>query len=261
MARKIVITSGKGGVGKTTVGVNLGNELARMGARVVLIDVDFGLNNVDVVMGVESRVIYDLSDVVIGRCRLKQALVQSEKNKNLYVLPSGSGDGTNISGQNIKLLIENLSQAFDYVFIDSPAGIDLGFHRAVACANEALVVTTPNLTSLRDANKVISILKSYRLSQVNLVINRARGDLMLNDKMMMPDDVKSILKTDLIGVLPEEDDVFLSCGYGLSKRSDSYRAYKILAENIHKGTKKTFDVTSKYVGFFGSIRRSLKRNI
>ena len=261
MARKIVVTSGKGGVGKTTVAVNLGSALARMGARVVLIDVDFGLNNVDVVMGVESRVIYDLNDVIIGRCRLKQALIQSEKIKNLFVLPSGNNDNSNVSGQSIKLVIENLSQGFDYVFIDSPAGIDLGFHRAVACASEALVVTTPNLASLRDANKVISILKSYKLNSVNLIVNRARGDLMLNDKMMMPEDVKKILKTDLLGVLPEEDDIFLSCGYGLNKRCDSYRAYKILAENIHFSTDKLFDVTGKYLGFFGSIRRSLKKNI
>ncbi len=262
MARKIVITSGKGGVGKTTVAVNLGASLADMGLRVALIDVDFGLNNVDVVMGVENKVVYDLVDVVVGRCRLKQALVQNEKRKNLYVLPSGTENNANmVTGQNVKLVIENMNVMFDYIFIDSPAGIDVGFHRAVSCADEAIVVATPNLTSLRDADKVVSILKSYKLNGVGLVVNRARGDLMLSDKMMMPSDIQKLLKTELIGVLPEEDVVFLSSGYGLPSKSDSAKAYKLLAQNLHKNTRKIYDATGKYLGFFGSIRRNIKRSI
>ncbi|MBQ7235761.1 MAG: septum site-determining protein MinD [Clostridia bacterium] len=262
MARKIVITSGKGGVGKTTVAVNLGAALADMGLRVALVDVDFGLNNVDVVMGVEKKVVYDLVDVVVGRCRLKQALVQNEKRKNLYVLPSGTENTANmVTGQNVKLVIENMNVMFDYIFIDSPAGIDVGFHRAVSCADEAIVVATPNLTSLRDADKVVSILKSYKLNSVGLVVNRARGDLMLSDKMMMPSDIQKLLKTELVGVLPEEDVVFLSSGYGLPNKSDSAKAYKLLAQNLHKNTRKIFDATGKYLGFFGSIRRNIKRSI
>lgn len=262
MARKIVITSGKGGVGKTTVAVNLGAALADMGLRVALIDVDFGLNNVDVVMGVEKKVAFDLVDVIVGRCRLKQALVQSEKRKNLYVLPSGNENAAgSVTGQNVKLVVENMDVMFDYIFIDSPAGIDVGFHRAVSCADEALVVATPNLTSLRDADKVVSILKSYELNAVGLVVNRARGDLMMNEKMMMPNDIQKLLKTELIGVLPEEDVVFLSSGYGLPKKSDSSKAYKILAHNLHKNSRKIFDATNKYSGFFGSIRRNIKKSI
>ena len=262
MSRVIVLTSGKGGVGKTTVTANLGIALASMGQRVCLVDIDFGLNNLDVVMGVENRVVYNIIDVLEGRCRVKQALVQDMNRKNLFVLPSGRCDFChNVSGQNIKLLVESFAPLFDYVFFDCPAGIDVGFHRAVSCADEAIVVTTPSLTSLRDADKVISIINSYKLNKVNLIVNRARGDLIMSDKMLTPFDIQALLKIDLIGVLPEEDTVFLSNGYALPKRSDSGRAYKILAGNVHKGTKKIYNTTKKYSGFFGSIRRSIKRSI
>ncbi len=262
MAKKIVITSGKGGVGKTTITANLGIALANLGYRVVLIDVDFGLNNLDVVMGVENKVVYDILDVFRGRCRIKQALIQHPVKKNLYILPSSSVPAfTELSGQNIKVIIEGLAGVFDYCLIDCPAGIDVGFHRAVSCADKAIVITCASLPSLRDADKVIGILKSYKLEQVGLVLNRARGDLMADGKMMLPQDVSSLLKTELIGVLPEEDSVFLSCGNALSKSTDSYKAYKILAQNVIKGQRKIFDVSSRYTGFFGSIRRGLKRGL
>lgn len=262
MAKKIVITSGKGGVGKTTVTSNLGYLLAKLGQRVVLVDVDFGLNNLDVVNGVENKIIYDIKDVFEGRCRMRQALVECTISKNLFVLPSNNVNvSCAINGQSLKLILEQLEPLFDYVLIDCPAGIDIGFHRAVSCADQALVVATPNITSLRDADKVISILNSYKLDKVGIVVNRARGDLMVGDKMMMPNDIQAILKTELIGVLPEEDVVFLSIGYGLPVGSDSFKAYKILANNLIKDTRKIFDVTGKYVGFFGSIRRSLKKSV
>ncbi len=262
VARKIVITSGKGGVGKTTVTANLGRALANLGLRVALIDIDFGLNNLDVVMGIENKIVYDMLDLFEGRCRIKQALVQCDDKKNLFVLPSGTlNSSANLTGQNIKLVLDNISMLFDYILIDCPAGIDVGFHRAVSCADEAILVVSPNIPSLRDADKVISILGSYKLNKTSLVINRARGDLMIDDKMMMPKDIEDILKTDLLGILPEEDNVFLSVGYSLNNNSDSYRAYKILANNLHKGSKKMYDVFKKYNGFLGSIRRSLKNSL
>ena len=262
MARKIVITSGKGGVGKTTVTVNLGKALASLGLRVVMIDIDFGLNNLDVVAGVESKVLYDIKDIIDGRCRVKQALVQDNRNNNLYILSSGSVDTlASVNGQNVKLIIESLSSIFDYILIDCPAGIDVGFHRAVSCSDEAIIVTTPNLTSLRDADKVVSIIKSYMLKKIGVVVNRVRGDLIIDEKIMTPFEIKSLLKTELVGVLPEEDIVFLSAGYTLPNKSDSYRAYKILANNIHNESCKIFNTTHKYSGLFGSVRRSLKRNI
>ena len=261
MARKIVITSGKGGVGKTTLTANLGIFLSALGERVVMVDVDFGLNNLDVVMGVENKIVYDVSDVISGRCRAKQALVQDGSRKNLFILPSCGLNGfAPVSGQQLKLIIESLSPVFDYVLIDCPAGLDVGFHRAVACAEEAIVVATPALTSLRDADKTVSVLKSYKLKNIGLVVNRVRGDLIMSEKMLLPRDIEELLKTDLIGVIPEEDAVFLSNVY-LPKNSDSYKAYKMLALNVHKNTGKIFDPTKKYSGFFGSIRRSIKRSV
>ncbi len=262
IAKKIVITSGKGGVGKTTVTANLGRCLSDLGFRVVLIDVDFGLNNLDVILGLENKIIYDMQDVLDGRCRIKQALIQDNFQKNLYVLPSGRIEsGASVNGQNVKLLLQGLSNYFDYILIDCPAGIDIGFHRAVSCADEGIVVATPTITSLKDADKVLNILKSYKLDKISLVINRARGDLIINNQMMLPLDIQNLLSTELLGVLPEEDVVFLSAGEKLPKKSDSIKAYKLLALNVAKGTRRIFDVTNKYSGFFGSIRRGLKKHI
>ena len=262
MARKIVVTSGKGGVGKTTVTANLGQALAAAGERVALIDVDFGLNNLDVVMGVENKVVYDIKDILEGRCRVKQALVQDNDRKNLFVLPSGGLlPSSPVTGQQIKLIVESLSEVFDYVLLDCPAGIDVGFHRAVSCADEALVVATPSLPSLRDADKALAVLKSYKPDFTGLIVNRARGDLMLDGTMMYPRDIEALLKTPLMGVLPEEDDVFLYSGYSLPRGTEAYKAYKILANNLKRKTEKLFDVTKKYCGFFGSIRRSIKKSI
>lgn len=262
MAKKIVITSGKGGVGKTTVSVNLGCALADAGARVVMMDIDFGLNNLDVVMGVENKVVFDMRDVFEGRCRLKQALIQDTKRKNLYILPSNSlNTQSPVTGQNVKVLCESLSGAFDYVILDCPAGIDIGFHRAVSVADEAVVVTTPTIASLRDADKVLNILSRYRMDNVGIVVNRVRGDLIMGEQMMTPFDVEELLKTKLLGILPEEDAVFLSCGRGLPKRSDSFKAYKILANNVMTGKRKIYNVTGRYSGILGSIRRSIKRSV
>ena len=262
MGKKIVITSGKGGVGKTTVTANLGRVLASLGMSVVLVDVDFGLNNLDVVVGVENKLNFDIMDVFEGRCRVKQALIQDNNLKNLYVLPSFNvNSSTTLGGQNIKLILEGISKLFDYVLIDCPAGIDIGFHKAVSCADEAIVVTSPNVTSLRDASKAIAILNSYKLDKISLIVNRARGDLILNDKMILPTDIKDMLKINLIGVLPEEDIVFLSSGYPLPKKSESYKAYKIIAYNLINNKEKLYDVTNKYAGFFGSIKRSLRKNL
>ncbi len=262
MAKKIVVTSGKGGVGKTTVTANLGTALAALGLRVLLVDIDFGLNNLDVVLGVENKVCYNIYDVISGRCRIKQALVQSNDRKNLYILSSGAFDASSrISGQSIKLLLENLNNLFDYILIDCPAGIDIGFHRAVSCADKAIIVVTPNSTSLRDADKVVSVLKSYDLDSLALIVNRARGDLISCDKMMNPRDIEQLLKIELIGVLPEEDNVFLFSGYKLPKNTESHKCYKILAKNLYNNERKIFDVQKKYSGFFGSIRGSIKRKV
>ena len=254
MARKIVVTSGKGGVGKTTVAVHLAAQLALKGKRVVVCDADLGLNNVDVAASVEHLVSYDLVDVIEGKCRAKQALIKHPVYPNLFVLTSGrSSPERYVSPQAIKVVLEGLAPQFDYVFIDCPAGIDEGFHRAVATADEAIVVTTPHLASLRDADKVITMLKSYRLQSLSVVVNKVRGELLMAEECLTPKEIEGLLKTDILGILPEEYSIYAG------DLKTLHPAFQTLASNLETGKVKLYDVTKKYGGFFGNIRRVLKK--
>ena len=254
MARKIVVTSGKGGVGKTTVAVNVAARLAKKGQRVVLFDADFGLNNVDVCAGIENLVVYDVVDVIEGRCRAKQALVKHPVFGNLFVLTSShSAPERYVSPQALKVVLDGLSSQFDFIIIDCPAGLDEGFHRAVATADEAIVVTTPHLSALRDADKVITLLKSYQLNELSVVLNKVRGEWMIAGGCLTPSDVVELLKTPLLGVLPEEYAIYSG------EISLMHPAFKTLTNNLLTGKRKTYDVTKKYSGVFGSIRGLLKR--
>jgi len=254
MARKIVVTSGKGGVGKTTVAANLAAQLALKGARVVLCDADFGLNNADVALAVENAVIYDLVDVIEGRCRAKQALVKHPEFPNLYVLSSAhSAPERYISPQALKVVLDTLSPNFDFIFIDCPAGIDDGFHRAVGAADEAIVVTTPHISAVRDADKVITVLKSYEPQGISVVINRVRGDMLITGGILSPQEVAEILKAPVLGILPETDE--LQWG----DMSDSTKAFKILASNLTTEKKKMYDPMKKYTGIMGGLRRFFRR--
>ncbi|MBO5240604.1 MAG: septum site-determining protein MinD [Clostridia bacterium] len=256
MARNIVITSGKGGVGKTTVAACLSAQLARKGQRVILCDADFGLNNIDVVTGVENLVTYDVVDVIEGRCRAKQALVRHPDFGNLYILTSShSAPERYVSPQSLKLVLDGLSPQFDFTVIDCPAGIDEGFHRAVAAADEAIVVTTPHVSSLRDADKVITLLKSYHLNGLSLVVNKMRGDLLFSRESLTPAEIERLLKLPILGILPEEYAI-----YG-GEFTDLHPAFKTLANNLLTGKNKLFDVTKKYSGALGALRRLLKRNL
>ncbi len=256
MARKIVVTSGKGGVGKTTLAVYLSIQLAKKGQRVVLCDADFGLNNVDVTAGIEGLVTYDVVDVIEGRCRAKQALVKHPKFPNLYLLSSTHATPERyVSPQSVKVALDALSPQFDFIFIDCPAGIDEGFHRAVATADEALVVTTPHISALRDADKVITVLKSYALNGISLVVNMVRGDRLVSGGCLSPAEIGRLLKTPLVGVIPEED-----CFYR-ADLSVVHPAVKVLAGNVLTGRNKLYDPTKKYSGFFGGVRRVLKERL
>jgi len=256
MARKIVVTSGKGGVGKTTVATMLSAYLAKKGERVVLCDADLGLNNIDVVAGVENKITYDIVDVIEGRCRAVQALVQHPDFPNLYILSSShSAPERYVSSQAFKLVLDTLAPKFDFIIIDCPAGIDDGFHRAVASANEALVVTSPHVSALRDADKVITLLKSYDFSTISLVVNRVKGDVLFGGGCLSPQEISSLLKTPVVGVLPEEYS--LSEGEGLSLSVP----FKILGNNLLTGKRKLYDASSKYAGVFGGLRRLLKRSL
>ena len=169
---------------------------------------------------------------------------------------------SNVNGEKIKKVIEDLDASFDYILIDCPAGVEAGFHRAVYCANEAIVVVTPHISSVRDADKVLSILSGYDLIHKSIVVNRIRGDLVLNGEMLEVEEIVKVLKTSLLGVIPEDDDISaLSTVGGLALSSQSGRAFALLAENLHEGTKKIYDYTMKYRGFFGNLRRNLKRKV
>ncbi|MCL2256320.1 MAG: septum site-determining protein MinD [Firmicutes bacterium] len=264
MARTIVVTSGKGGVGKTTLTANLGRSLVRLGQRVVLLDVDLGLNNLDVIMDIEKKIVYDIVDVIENRCRPRQALIEDKLAKGLFVLPSShSYDSSQINSQNIKAVINSLSAMFDYCLVDCPAGIEKGFHRAVAAVQEAIVVTTPHVSAIRDAEKVIRLLKTYQMKNIHAIVNRARGDMILNSEMVDSSDVSKFLKVPLLGQVPEDDAINLLSNLGLTinARADGYDAIDMLAKNLHFGTNIMFDVTQKYRGFFGGIKRGLRKRV
>lgn len=262
MVRKIVVTSGKGGVGKTTIVSGLGYSLAGLGYKTLLIDMDFGLNNLDVLMGIENKIVYDIIDIIEGKCLSRQALIQDFFQTNLYILPSTHGFcRKRFGGEELVKIISEIESLFDYIIIDCPAGIDGGFRRAVNCANEYIIVTTPHLSAVRDAEKTINNLKLQ--SKPFLIINRARGDLMLDSKMIDIQSIKSVLHGELIGVVPEDDEVLRQMSYGGMFDPDSsiYKSIDMIGKSITTGENKIYDVTKKYKGLFGSIRRGIKWRI
>lgn len=215
MENVIVITSGKGGVGKTTTTANLGTGLALTGKKVVLVDTDIGLRNLDVVLGLENRIVYDLVDVVEGTCKLKQALIKDKRYDGLYLLPAAqTRNKMAVSPEQMKQLIEDLEAEFDYILIDCPAGIERGFKNAVAGAKAAIVVTVPEVSSVRDADRIIGLLSASGIEEVKLLINRLRPDLVRKGDMLAIDDTLEILGVDLIGVIPEDERIFRSSNLG-----------------------------------------------
>ncbi len=241
--RRIVITSGKGGVGKTTVTATLGRDLSFAGFRVALVDADVGLNNLDVVTGVERRVVYDLCDVLAGKCRVFQALVQDSESA-MRILPSSRGSDR-VTAQAFAQVVRSLS-GFDFVLIDCPAGIEHGFHRAVSAAEEALVVVTPSASAIRDADKVVALLRSYPLKDISLVVNRVRPDLVRKGDALSAAEISGLMRVPVVGVIPDDDAVGVYQQFG--GRADSTysdRAFKVLATNIAEGRKDLVDVSFK----------------
>ena len=262
MARKIVITSGKGGVGKTTITTNLGVALCNLKQKVLIMDVDFGLNNLDVVMGVENRVVYDVVDVLKGKCRAKQAIIQDFFNPLLYILPSvHSVNNFNISSDQVIFIISQLESMFDYIIIDCPAGIEIGFHRAVKCADEAIVVTTPHISAIRDADKVLSLLNSYNLNSIKILVNRVRGDLVLNGDSFNETTIKNYLNAELVGVVPDDDEISLALNIGgaVCKNNGAMESFNLIARNLHYGEHNYFDWTKKYKGLIGGLRKRIRK--
>lgn len=211
----IVVTSGKGGVGKTTASANIAVGLAKLEKKVVVIDTDIGLRNLDVVMGLENRIVYNLVDVIEGSCRLKQALIKDKRVSNLFLLPSAqTRDKSSVTPEQMMKLIEELRFDYDYIILDCPAGIEQGFLNAVIPADRAIVVTTPEVSAIRDADRVIGLLQSRDITTIHLLVNRIRMDLVKKGDMMNVEDVLELLGVPLIGVVPDDESIVISTNQG-----------------------------------------------
>lgn len=215
MSEVIVITSGKGGVGKTTAAANLGTALAAADKKTVMVDTDIGLRNLDVVVGLENRIVYNLVDVIEGNCRLRQALIRDKHYPNLYLLPAAqTRDKTAVEPEQMIKLCQDLRKEFDYVLLDSPAGIEQGFKNAVSGADRAIVVTTPEVSAIRDADRIIGLLEAAEIKKIHLLINKIRPDMVRNGDMMSVEDVEEILAVPLIGVVPDDEHIVVCTNKG-----------------------------------------------
>jgi len=242
MGEAIVITSGKGGVGKTTTTANLGTALALMDKKVCLIDTDIGLRNLDVVMGLENRIIFDIVDVIEDRCKLSQALIRDKRFEFLSLLPAAqTSDKSAVTADGMKKIVEELKREYDYIIIDCPAGIEQGFQSAIAGADQAIVVTTPEQSSVRDADRIIGLLEQEEMERPKLVINRIRNHMMKSGDMLDIDEIIQVLSIDLIGIVIDDDEVIKASNHGEpvaihpnTKASIAYRniARRILGETV-----------------------------
>lgn len=214
-ATVITITSGKGGVGKTTTTANLSAALAAQGNKVVAIDADIGLRNLDVVMGLENRIVYDLVNVVEGTCRLRQAMIRDKRLDGLYLIPAAqSRDKTSITPGDMIEITNQMRDEFDYILIDSPAGIEQGFKNAVAPADRVLIVTTPEVSAVRDADRIIGLIEAQEKGPGDLIVNRLRMDMVKRGDMLHTDDVIDVLAINLIGVVPDDEQIIISTNQG-----------------------------------------------
>ena len=264
MGEVIVITSGKGGVGKTTTPANVGSALASAGKKVALVDTDIGLRNLDIVMGLENRIVFNLVDVIKEKCKLRQALIKHKKFNDLYLLPAAqTEDKTTVTEEQMKDLIGKLKAEFDYVLIDCPAGIEQGFKNAIAGADRALVVTTAEISSIRDADRIIGLLESSSIKNPELIVNRLRPSMVRRGEMMDVDDIVDLLSIDLIGVVPDDENIIIQTNKGepviTNKKAPSGKAYieisrRILGENIE------VTVPGKEKGFFAKLKRLFKKD-
>lgn len=220
-AQVVTIASGKGGVGKTTAVANLAVALASNGSRVVCIDGDIGLRNLDVILGLENRIVYDIVDVIEGRCRLKQAMIRDKKIPNLHLIPAAqTRDKNAVSANDMNRLVKDLRSECDFVLIDSPAGIERGFKNAIAPADRVLVVTNPEISAVRDADRVIGILEAEEKGPPSLIINRLNPTLVKKQDMLSADDVLDLLAIELIGIVPEDEAVLISSNSGTPVSAD-----------------------------------------
>src|SRR5947209_11972996 len=221
-SRVITITSGKGGVGKTTTTANLGTALAMQGKRVAVVDSDIGLRNLDVVMGLENRIVYDIVDVVEGRSRLRQSLIKDKRLPELYLLPAAqTRDKSAVSPEQMLKLCTELKQDMDFVLVDSPAGIEQGFKNAIAGADEVLIVTTPEVSAVRDADRIIGLCEAAEKGTPRLIINRIRPAMVKRGDMLSVEDVLEVLAINLIGIVPDDESIIVTTNRGSPAAMDN----------------------------------------
>lgn len=261
-AKAIVVTSGKGGVGKTTTTANVGAALAREGEKVAVIDVDVGLRNLDVVMGLEGRVVFDLIDVLEGRCKMRQALIRDKRVENLYLLPaSQTRDKEALDPKIFRAVVKHLieDEGFDRVLIDSPAGIERGFQTAAAPAEGALVVVNPEVSSVRDADRIVGLLEAGEVAENRLIVNRIRPKMVKRGDMLSVDDIVEILGLDLIGIVPEDEGILISTNVGepvalRKERTAAGEEFRNIARRI-RGEAVPFPDLDEAGGLWQTVRR------
>ncbi len=262
MSEVIVVTSGKGGVGKTTTSANIGTGLAKLDKKVVMIDTDIGLRNLDVVMGLENRIVYNLVDVIEGNCRAKQAMIKDKRYPNLFLLPSAQTKDKNaVTPEQMKALVEELKEDFDYIILDCPAGIEQGFKNAIAGADRALIVTTPEVSAIRDADRIIGLLEANEMKKIDLIVNRIRMDMVKKGDMMSIEDVVDILAIDLIGAVPDDENIVIATNNGeplVGNNTLPGQAYMNICKRIVGEEVPMLDLTGG--GFFSKIANLFKKN-
>jgi septum site-determining protein MinD len=263
MTRIIVISSGKGGVGKTTCTANLGMALAKIGRQVALVDADFGLRNLDLLLGLENRIVYTAVEVLARECRLEQALVKDKRQPNLVLLPAAQNRTKDaVTPDQMKLLVNALAQKYQYVIIDSPAGIEMGFKNAIAPAKEALIVTTPEIASVRDADRVVGLLEAQGVKRIHLIINRIKPAMVRANDMMSVHDVQELLAIPLIGVIPDDERVIVSTNRGeplvlAETPSLAATAFDNIARRLEGETVEFLELDSPNDSIFSRLRRLL----
>lgn len=260
--RVITITSGKGGVGKTTATANIGAALADMGYKVVCIDADIGLRNLDVVMGLENRIVYDLVDVVEGRCKLRQALIRDKRMGELYLIPAAqTRDKNAISPKDMQRVCDELRPEFDFILIDSPAGIERGFKNAIAPADDIIIVTNPEVSAVRDADRIIGLVEAEQKGPAKLIVNRMNHELIERGDMLAVADVLELLAVDLIGMVPDDQAVLVSTNRGapisLESKSRTGQAFRDIAKRL-SGQEVAYAEENGSGGLFGRLSKLIR---
>ncbi len=261
MGRIIVVTSGKGGVGKTTVTANLGTSLAQLGCSVALMDADFGLRNLDLLLGLEERIVYTALDVIGGECTLEKALVKDKRLQGLVLLPAAQNRNKEaITAEQMCDLTQKLAKSHDYVLIDCPAGIEMGFRNAIAPADEAIIVTTPEMSALRDADRVVGLLESEAIKNIRLIVNRVKIEMIQMNQMVSVEDILELLVIPLVGIIPDDEKIIISTNRGEplaleEKPSLPTLAFKNIARRLEGQEVPFLDLAAVRENLFTRLRR------